>query len=159
MVAQSEDGRTLSSAEAQDAGSQGKDLAQYFESGGNQEIGGMVVKYVYPAIFYAAKEGGYCVEFPDVQGAATQGETLYEALEMAEDALAGMLVCHEDSKAGRLQPPMTNRVVDPTPIEKVVAVPDEYSTLAFVVPIKVDTDEYRKVLGKMKKDKAKKKAA
>lgn len=115
------------------------------------------MKYVYPAIFYAAKEGGYCVEFPDVQGAATQGETLYEAMEMAEDALAGMLVCHEDSKAGRLQPPMTNRIVEPTPIEKVVAVPDEYSTLAFVVPIKVDTDEYRKVLEKMKKGKAKKK--
>ena len=47
------------------------------------------MKYVYPAIFYAAKEGGYVVEFPDVQGAVTQGDTLYEAMEMAEDALAG----------------------------------------------------------------------
>ena len=90
------------------------------------------MKYVYPAIFYAAKEGGHCV------------------------ALAGMLVCYEDSKAGRLQPPMTNRVVEPTPIEKVVAVPDEYSTLAFVVLIKADTDEYRKTLEKMKKGKTKK---
>lgn len=104
------------------------------------------MKYVYPAIFYAAKEGGYCVEFPDVQGAATQGETLYEAIEMAEDALAGMLVCYEDSKAGRLHPPMTNRIVDPTPLEKVVAEPDEYSTAAFVVPIKADTDAYRAAL-------------
>ena len=98
------------------------------------------MKYVYPAIFYAAKEGGYVVEFPDVQGAVTQGDTLYEAMEMAEDALAGMLVCYEDSKAGKLQPPMTNRVAEPTPLEKVVAEPDEYSTLAFVVPVKADTD-------------------
>ena len=82
------------------------------------------MKYVYPAIFYAAKEGGYVVEFPDVQGAVTQGDTLYEAMEMAEDALAGMLVCYEDSKAGKLQPPMTNRVAEPTPLEKVVAEPD-----------------------------------
>ena len=156
MVDQSEDGRTLSSTKAQNTGSQGEDVAQHIKSSGNQEIGGIVVKYVYPAIFYAAKEGGYCVEFPDVQGAATQGETLYEAMEMAEDALAGMLVCHEDSKAGRLQPPMTNRIVEPTPIEKVVAVPDEYSTLAFVVLIKADTDEYRKTLEKMKKGKTKK---
>lgn len=106
------------------------------------------MKYVYPAIFYAAKEGGYVVEFPDVQGAVTQGDTLYEAMEMAEDALAGMLVCYEDSKAGKLQPPMTNRVAEPTPLEKVVAEPDEYSMLAFVVPVKADTDTYREALKK-----------
>ena len=45
------------------------------------------MKYVYPAIFYCAKEGGYCIEFPDVEGAATCGYSLYEALDMAEDAL------------------------------------------------------------------------
>lgn len=106
------------------------------------------MKYVYPAVFYAAKEGGYTVEFPDVQGAATQGDTLYEAMEMAEDALAGMLVCYEDSKAGKLSPPMTNRIVEPTPLEKVVAEPDAYSTLAFVVPVKADTDAYREALKK-----------
>lgn len=105
------------------------------------------MKYVYPAVFYAAKEGGYCVEFPDVQGASTQGETLYEAMEMAEDALAGMLVCYEDSKAGRLHPPMTNRITEPTPIEEVVAEPDEYSTMAFATLVKVDTDAYRAKLG------------
>lgn len=114
------------------------------------------MKYVYPAIFYAAKEGGYTVEFPDVQGAVTQGDTLYEAMEMAEDALAGMLVCYEDSKAGKLRPPMTNRIVEPTPIEKVVAKPDEYSTVAFVVPVKADTDAYREILKKATPDKTKK---
>ncbi|MBR4151580.1 MAG: type II toxin-antitoxin system HicB family antitoxin [Selenomonadaceae bacterium] len=50
------------------------------------------MRYVYPAIFYRAIEGGYCIEFPDVEGAITQAETLYEALEMAEDSLA----CHAD---------------------------------------------------------------
>ena len=104
------------------------------------------MRYVYPAIFYNAKEGGYVVEFPDVQGAVTQGETLFEAMEMAEDALAGTLVLYEDSKMGQLQHPMTNRIADPTPIEKVVAEPDEYSTGAFVTLIKVDTDAYRKMM-------------
>ena len=107
------------------------------------------MQYVYPAIFYNAIEGGYSVEFPDVAGAATQGETLYEALTMAEDALAGILVCYEDYKAGRSKLPMKNRIVDPTPIEQVKAVPDEYSTGAFVTLVKVDTDKYRKTLEAM----------
>lgn len=69
------------------------------------------MRYVYPAIFYRAIEGGYCIEFPDVEGAITQAETLYEALEMAEDSLAGMLVCWEDFKAGKSKLPMNNRIV------------------------------------------------
>jgi len=104
------------------------------------------MRYVYPAIFYNAIEGGYCVEFPDVEGAATQGSTLYEALAMAEDALAGILICYEDYQAGRSDLPMENRIVEPTPIEKVKAIPDEYSTGAFVTLVKVDTDKYRKEL-------------
>lgn len=107
------------------------------------------MKYVYPAVFYTAIEGGYTVEFPDVQGALTQAENLFEAMEMAEDALCGMLVMWEDFKAGRSELPMTNRIVEPTPIEKIVAEPDEYSTNAFVTLIKADTDAYRKQLAKI----------
>lgn len=103
------------------------------------------MQYVYPAIFYCAKEGGYCIEFPDVEGAFTQAETLYDALDMAEDSLAGMLVCWEDFKSGKSKLPMKNRIVEPTPIEQVKAEPDEYSTSAFVTLIKADTDAYRKL--------------
>ena len=112
------------------------------------------MKYVYPAIFFVAKEGGYVVEFPDVEGAVTQGETLFEALEMAEDALCGMLVSWENFKAGQDQFPMRNRIVEPTPLEKVVAEPDEFSTSAFVTLIKADTDAYRKMLAENEKQKA-----
>ena len=106
------------------------------------------MKYVYPAIFREDKKlkNAWCVEFPDVAGAATFGNSLYEALEMAEDALAGMLVCWEDCKSGKLTPPMKNRIVEPTPIEQVKAEPDEFSTSAFVTLIKADTDAYRKLL-------------
>lgn len=111
------------------------------------------MQYVYPAIFYRAVEGGYCVEFPDVEGAVTCGENLYQAIEMAEDVLALMLCDWEDFKAGRFYdrhgnklPPFKNRIVDPTPIEKVTAAPNEFSTSAFVTLIKADTDAYRKVM-------------
>ncbi len=112
------------------------------------------MKYVYPAIFQQDKEtkDTWCVSFPDVSGAVTFGHSLYDAMEMAEDALAGMLVLYEDYKAGRSKLPMKNRIVEPTPIEKVVAEPDEYSTSAFVTLIKVDTDAYRKTLATMQKE-------
>ncbi|MBQ6758845.1 MAG: type II toxin-antitoxin system HicB family antitoxin, partial [Selenomonadaceae bacterium] len=67
------------------------------------------MKYVYPAIFYRAKEGGYFINFPDVDGAATQADTLYDALDMAEDALNGIMVMWEDFKAGKSKLPMNNR--------------------------------------------------
>ena len=106
------------------------------------------MQYVYPAVFYAANEGGYYVEFPDVQGAVTQGETLFEAMEMAEDALNGMLAAWEVHKAnGEV---LNNKITEPTPIEKVVAEPDEFSTSAFVTLIKADTDAYRKELAGVK---------
>ena len=112
------------------------------------------MKYVYPAIFQQDKEtkDTWCVSFPDVSGAATFGHSLYDAMEMAEDALAGMLVLYEDYKAGRSKLPMKNRIVEPTPIDKIVAEPDEYSTSAFVTLIKVDTDAYRKTLAAMQKE-------
>lgn len=42
---------------------------------------------VYPAIFHKEEEGGYWVEFPDLPGCLTDGETLEEAFLMAGDAL------------------------------------------------------------------------
>ena len=103
------------------------------------------MKYVYPAIFYRANEGGYCIEFPDVEGAITQADNIYDALDMAEDALAGMLICWEDFKAGKSKLPMKNRIVEPTPIEQIKAEPDEFSKSAFVTLINADTDAYRKL--------------
>ena len=114
------------------------------------------MKYVYPAVFRRADEPEelWYIDFPDVEGAFTDAKSLYEAIEMAEDVLAGMLVTYEDYKAGRLNTPMNNRIVEPTPIEQVKAEPDEFSTSAFVTLIKADTDAYRKMLAEMNQAKA-----
>ena len=41
-------------------------------------------KYVYPAIFTSEPDGGYSVYFPDLEGCYTCGDTLADALFMAE---------------------------------------------------------------------------
>ena len=43
---------------------------------------------IYPAIFHVAEEGGFWVEFPDLEGCVTNGATLEEAFAMAKEALA-----------------------------------------------------------------------
>ena len=52
---------------------------------------------VYPAIFH--EEDGYWVEFPDLKGCLTEGDSLGEAMEMAREALGLYLVSlieHDD---------------------------------------------------------------
>lgn len=49
------------------------------------------MKLVYPAIFYK-EDVGYSVEVPDLKGCITQGDTLEEAIQMAQDAALGWLL-------------------------------------------------------------------
>lgn len=44
--------------------------------------------YTYPAIFTKEKDGSFSVRFPQLDGCFTQGDSLDEAIHMAEDAMA-----------------------------------------------------------------------
>lgn len=61
---------------------------------------------VYPAIFHKAVEGGYVVIFPDFDYGGTQGETLNEAIEMAQDYIGTWL--YDDFIHGKELPKPTN---------------------------------------------------
>lgn len=50
-----------------------------------------MAKYVFPAVFTPAEEGGYLVTFPDIDNVFTDGDTKEEAIENASDALNLML--------------------------------------------------------------------
>lgn len=57
------------------------------------------MKLVYPACFYKEEDGGYSVDIPDLLGCCTQGDSLEEALEMAQDAALGwILTAIEDNE-------------------------------------------------------------
>ena len=50
------------------------------------------MKVVYPACFYKEEDGGFSVQIPDLLGCCTQGDTLEEAMQMAQDAALGWLL-------------------------------------------------------------------
>ena len=89
----------------------------------------VLTKYIYPAIF-TKEEKGYSVVFPDLESCYTQGDTLEEAFEMAEDVLS--LVLYEYEKEQRFIP-------EPTSIKKI-----ETTELEIVSLVMGDTLEYRK---------------
>lgn len=100
----------------------------------------MLMKYLYPALFTLDMtdknypNGVYLVNFPDISGCFTDGETLNEAYSMAEDALNLMLCSLEDRKED---------IPTPTDVKDIKC--DENS---FVSLISADTLTYRKLYDK-----------
>ena len=88
------------------------------------------MKYVYPAVFHPEEEGGFCVYFPDIKRGATQGETVAECIEMAEDFLCLSLYNMEEEKQA---------TPAPTSIKAVKAGKEDIVTL-----ISVSTEDYRR---------------
>lgn len=50
------------------------------------------MKVIYPALFYQEKENGYSVFVPDLGNVSTCGNTLEEAMEMAEELIASVII-------------------------------------------------------------------
>ena len=87
------------------------------------------MQMVFPCKIIPEKVGGYSVIFPDIAG-GTQGETLFEALAMADDfANFAVSSALEDGDA----------IPKPSPIEKIEVKAGELLQL-----VRVDTEEYRK---------------
>lgn len=57
-----------------------------------KEVVVIFMKLVYPACFYQEDDGSFSVTVPDLKGCITQGDTLQEAIQMAEDAALGWLL-------------------------------------------------------------------
>jgi len=65
------------------------------------------MKVIYPVLFYEEKEGGYSVFIPDLQkalntNASTCGDNLEDAMYMAEDLIAGLIL--DEMEEGRKIP-------------------------------------------------------
>ncbi len=89
------------------------------------------MKYAYPALFKQESSGHYSVDFPDIDGCITSGNSLPDAIEMAEDALC--LVLYDMEEEGDTIPAPSN--IKDIPVEA-----DELVSL-----VCCDTLEYRKL--------------
>lgn len=89
-----------------------------------------MAKYVYPAIF-TPEDGSYSVTFPDLEGCYTCGDTLEDAMYMANDVLAFTLYGYE--KAGRTVP-------EPSSCKDLTTSGEEFASL-----VMCDTLEYQKM--------------
>ena len=87
------------------------------------------MKYVYPAVFSHDEEGSY-VRFPDIENCFTDGDTIEEAIENANDVLPLMLTAFEDDR---------DPIPEATAIDKVALSEGEFASLIYA-----DTVEYRK---------------
>lgn len=64
------------------------------------------MKLIYPAVFSPFEDGsGYTVTVPDLPGCVTEGQTLQEAIEMAQDAASGWVL--DELEDGKIAPAAT----------------------------------------------------
>lgn len=92
------------------------------------------MKLAYPAVFSPWEEGeGYTVEFPDLPGCVTEGDTLASAIKMAEDAASGWVL--EELEAGNAIPVASS----------VKSIPVEGTD--FVSAVAIDMDAYAEKYG------------
>lgn len=93
------------------------------------------MKLTYPAIFYPFenKKGGFTVEVPDLSGCVSEGDTLADAILMAEDAASGWVL--DELEDGKPVPPAS-------PIESIVA-----EEGGFVSMLVLDMDSYAEKYG------------
>ncbi len=78
----------------------------------------------YIALLHPEEDGGYSVSFPDFPGCATQGETLDEAAQMAQEAIEGHVECLLE---------MGQPLQAPTTLEVLRSRPETAESLAIVV--------------------------
>lgn len=90
-----------------------------------------MAKYAYPAIFTPEEDGGFSVDFPDLEGCYTCGDTLEDAIAMAEDALALILYGYEHD---------SRKIPVPSPISAIHTEQGE-----FINYVLCDTLAYRKM--------------
>ena len=87
------------------------------------------MKHVYPAVFTPLEDGVFDVYVPDLPYVRTCGNSLAEAIEMAEDAIA-MWIAHNEDNNNKIPPPSETI---------------RYESHQFVNFIKADTDEWRRL--------------
>ena len=104
------------------------------------------MKVIYPVLFYE-KEGGYSVFVPDLKNNSTCGSTLEEAMTMAEDLIAGIVL---DEMEENNQIPKSSKIEDVSfeKLEKYLDIENWDYVSKFKTYISVDISSFAEKWGK-----------
>lgn len=92
------------------------------------------MKLIYPALFAKLEtQEGYCVEFPDLHGCISQGDSLINAIEMGIDAASGWIL--DELESGETIPKASD-------VKDIVCGDDEFINL-----LVLDIDSYSEKFG------------
>lgn len=105
------------------------------------------MKVIYPVLFYEEKEGGYSVFVPDLNNASTCGNTLEEAMYMAEDLIAGIIL-DEMEEGHKLPQPSKIDIVNFDELEKDLDLENWDYVSKFKTYIVVDISAFAEKWGK-----------
>jgi len=105
------------------------------------------MKVIYPVLFYEEKENGYSVFVPDLNNHSTCGNTLEDAMYMAEDLIAGILL---DLMEEDLKIPKASKIEDVSfnKLEKELDLQDWDYVSKFKTYIAVDISSFAEKWGK-----------
>ncbi len=102
---------------------------------------------IYPALFYEEKKNGYSVFIPDLGNASTSGSTLEEAIYMAEDLIAGIIL-DEIELGNKIQSPSKIEDISFDKLEKELDIENWDYVSKFKTYISVDISSFAEKWGK-----------
>lgn len=105
------------------------------------------MKVIYPVLFYEEKENGYSVFVPDLENFSTCGTTLEEAMYMAEDLIAGV-VLDKIEEGNKIPKSSKIEEVSFEELEKYLEIEDWDYVSKFKTYIIVDIDAFAEKWGK-----------
>jgi predicted RNase H-like HicB family nuclease len=105
------------------------------------------MKVIYPVLFYEEKEGGYSVFVPDLQNNSTCGNTLEEAMSMAEDLIAGIIL-DEMEEGNKIPEPSKIEDITFDELEEKINIENWDYVSKFKTYISVDINSYAEKWGK-----------
>ena len=110
------------------------------------------MKVIYPVLFYEESNGSYSVFVPDLEralntSASTCGNNLEEAMSMAEELIAGLIL---DAMEENNQIPKANKIEDVSfeELEKNLSIEDWDYKSKFKTYIAVDISKHAEIWGK-----------
>ena len=105
------------------------------------------MKVIYPVLFFEEKEGNYSVFVPDLNNAGTCGDALEEAMTMAEDLIAG-LILDEMEEGNKIPKSSKIENVEFQDLENSLEIENWDYVSKFKTYIVVDIDSFAKKWGK-----------